>query len=126
MNLQSFLQQLVASTTEKLVKWRQHTSVTSGAFAMTKANGKDFQLQIIMNDNKEITMDIFQLMPQGHIAIAHVELTTNPIGVELYNAAMDSVTENFKNILPDLFASLKPNKKAAKVATLGNVEPEKN
>ena len=115
-NIQDFLKKLIEATEAKVVKWKQHTSVTTGAFTSTKANGNNFQIQVILHDKGEVTCDIFKVHAQGHEAVAHVK----EAGIDLYNAANASVEEGLTAVLPDLYKSLKPEKveKAAKVVEM--------
>lgn len=119
-NIQDFLKKLIEATEAKVVKWKQHTAVTTGAFTSTKANGKNFQIQVILHDSKEVTCDIFEVHSQGHTAIAHVK----EAGIELYNAANASVEENIAAILPDLFKSLKPEKVEKKSGRVAEMTPK--
>lgn len=127
MDTQKYLEALLEATKKQTIKWSQHTQVPLGAFTTNSANGEHFQSQIVQYADNTFKVDVFQINPQGQpTALVHIDVTNNPIGVELYNAAIESVERTFISKLPNLLKSLKPEKKAAKVATLGNVEPEKN
>lgn len=120
-NIQDFLKKLIEATEAKVIKWKQHTSVTTGAYASTEANGRTFQIQVTMNDSKEITCDIFEMHPQGnYTALAHIKEAS----IDLYNAAIASVEEGLDAILPDLFKSLKPKKVEKNLAKHAEMTPK--